>query len=81
MAGSQAIPTTQHVLPSLKCHVPEKVPEKTPGAWFTKLSMTAPGLRERVAAAAVGLLLPWLEEVLAAPGLTLLLVATEQSIC
>lgn len=28
-------------------HVPEKVPEKTPGAWLTKLSMTAPGLRER----------------------------------
>lgn len=28
--------------------VPEKVPEKTPGAWFTKLSMMAPGLRERV---------------------------------
>lgn len=27
---------------------PEKVPEKTPGAWFTKLSMMAPGLRERV---------------------------------
>lgn len=23
--------------------VPEKVPEKTPGAWLTKLSMTAPG--------------------------------------
>lgn len=31
----------------LGCSVPEKVPEKTPGAWFTKLSMTAPGLRER----------------------------------
>lgn len=28
--------------------VPEKVPEKTPGAWLTKLSMMAPGLRERV---------------------------------
>lgn len=28
-------------------HVPEKVPEKTPGAWLTKLSMTAPGLRDR----------------------------------
>lgn len=27
---------------------PEKVPEKTPGAWLTKLSMMAPGLRERV---------------------------------
>lgn len=26
---------------------PEKVPEKTPGAWLTKLSMMAPGLRER----------------------------------
>lgn len=25
--------------------LPEKVPEKTPGAWFTKLSITAPGLR------------------------------------
>lgn len=24
-------------------HLPEKVPEKTPGEWFTKLSMTAPG--------------------------------------
>lgn len=24
--------------------LPEKVPEKTPGAWFTKLSITAPGL-------------------------------------
>lgn len=23
--------------------VPEKVPEKTPGEWLTKLSMTAPG--------------------------------------
>lgn len=32
----------------LGCKVPEKVPEKTPGAWFTKLSMMAPGLRERV---------------------------------
>lgn len=30
------------------CKVPEKVPEKTPGAWLTKLSMMAPGLRERV---------------------------------
>lgn len=30
------------------CKVPENVPEKTPGAWFTKLSMMAPGLRERV---------------------------------
>lgn len=29
------------------CKVPEKVPEKTPGAWLTKLSMMAPGLRER----------------------------------
>lgn len=27
---------------------PENVPEKTPGAWFTKLSMIAPGFRERV---------------------------------
>lgn len=44
---------------------PENVPEKTPGAWFTKLSMTAPGLRERAdgpvgvavaAAVALGLL-------------------------
>lgn len=26
--------------------MPEKVPEKTPGAWLTKLSMMAPGLRE-----------------------------------
>lgn len=26
---------------------PEKVPENTPGAWLTKLSMIAPGLRER----------------------------------
>lgn len=25
--------------------MPEKVPEKTPGAWLTKLSITAPGLR------------------------------------
>lgn len=32
----------------LGCKVPEKVPEKTPGAWLTKLSMMAPGLRERV---------------------------------
>lgn len=31
--------------------VPEKVPEKTPGAWLTKLSMTAPGLRERAVGA------------------------------
>lgn len=31
----------------LGCKVPEKVPEKTPGAWFTKLSIMAPGLRER----------------------------------
>lgn len=31
----------------LGCKVPEKVPEKTPGAWLTKLSMTAPGLRDR----------------------------------
>lgn len=31
----------------LGCKVPEKVPEKTPGAWLTKLSMMAPGLRER----------------------------------
>lgn len=37
----------------LGCSVPEKVPEKTPGAWFTKLSMTAPGFRDR----GVGLLL------------------------
>lgn len=29
------------------CKVPENVPEKTPGAWLTKLSITAPGLRER----------------------------------
>lgn len=35
--------------------MPEKVPEKTPGAWLTKLSMTAPGLRERALGA--GLLL------------------------
>lgn len=27
--------------------MPENVPEKTPGAWFTKLSMIAPGLRDR----------------------------------
>ena len=27
--------------------LPEKVPEKTPGAWLTKLSMMAPGFRER----------------------------------
>lgn len=26
--------------------MPEKVPEKTPGAWLTKLSIMAPGLRE-----------------------------------
>lgn len=31
----------------LGCKVPEKVPEKTPGAWLTKLSMMAPGLRDR----------------------------------
>lgn len=34
-------------LPKPEQHVPEKVPEKTPGAWLTKLSMTAPGLRDR----------------------------------
>lgn len=28
--------------------LPENVPEKTPGAWLTKLSMMAPGFRERV---------------------------------
>lgn len=28
------------------CKVPEKVPEKTPGAWLTKLSMMAPGFRD-----------------------------------
>lgn len=27
--------------------MPENVPENTPGAWLTKLSMIAPGLRER----------------------------------
>lgn len=27
--------------------LPENVPEKTPGAWLTKLSMMAPGFRER----------------------------------
>ena len=41
--------------PGHQLHVPEKVPEKTPGAWLTKLSMTAPGLRERALGA--GLLL------------------------
>lgn len=46
----------------LGCKVPEKVPEKTPGAWLTKLSMMAPGLRERV------------EELLPLFGLLLLLV-------
>lgn len=53
----------------LGCSVPEKVPEKTPGAWFTKLSMTAPGFRDR----GVGLL----------PGVdvALLLAGGEQSIC
>lgn len=35
----------------LGCKVPEKVPEKTPGAWLTKLSMTAPGLRDRLVGA------------------------------
>ena len=35
-------------------HLPEKVPEKTPGAWFTKLSMTAPGLRGLVSGSAGG---------------------------
>lgn len=53
----------------LGCSVPEKVPEKTPGAWFTKLSMTAPGLRER----GVGLL-PGVE-------VALLLAGAGQSIC
>lgn len=52
----------------LGCSVPEKVPEKTPGAWFTKLSMTAPGLRDR----GVGLL-PGVDVVL-------LLAGGEQSI-
>lgn len=28
------------------CKVPEKVPEKTPGAWLTKLSIMAPGFRD-----------------------------------
>lgn len=32
---------------NLRGSSPEKVPEKTPGAWLTKLSMMAPGLRER----------------------------------
>ena len=52
-------------------YLPEKVPEKTPGAWFTKLSMTAPGLRERD----VGL--PPVGEVGLAPALA----GAEQSIC
>lgn len=52
-------------------HLPEKVPEKTPGAWFTKLSMTAPGLRERE----VGL--PPAGDVGLAPALA----GGEQSIC
>lgn len=51
-------------------HLPEKVPEKTPGAWFTKLSMTAPGLREREAG-----LPPGVEAGLPA------LAGGEQSIC
>lgn len=28
-------------------YLPENVPENTPGAWLTKLSIIAPGLRER----------------------------------
>lgn len=31
----------------LGCKVPENVPENTPGAWLTKLSIIAPGLRDR----------------------------------
>lgn len=53
------------------CHLPEKVPEKTPGAWFTKLSMTAPGLRERDAGLPTGV----------DAGLVPVLAAGEQSIC
>lgn len=30
-----------------KSSVPENVPENTPGAWLTKLSIIAPGLRDR----------------------------------
>lgn len=52
-------------------HLPEKVPEKTPGAWFTKLSMTAPGLREREVGLPPGV------EV----GLLPALAGGEQSIC
>lgn len=67
------VPMSRRGLPLLSwqlgCSVPEKVPEKTPGAWFTKLSMTAPGFRDR------GVGLP--------PGVdvALLLTGGEQSIC
>lgn len=48
-SGSTAplLPTFPQSPPGIEQHVPEKVPEKTPGAWLTKLSMTAPGLRDR----------------------------------
>lgn len=58
--SSSPRPTSPTSLPSgpfvaalreVQHHVPEKVPEKTPGAWLTKLSMTAPGLRERAVGA------------------------------
>lgn len=55
----------------LGCSVPEKVPEKTPGAWFTKLSITAPGLREREVGLPAGV------DVGLAPALA----EEEQSIC
>lgn len=55
----------------LGCSVPEKVPEKTPGAWFTKLSIMAPGFREREVGLPPGV------DV----GLARALVAGEQSIC
>lgn len=53
--------------------MPEKVPEKTPGAWLTKLSMIAPGLRERLLRGVL-LLLPVLLPVLLLHVLFVLLV-------
>lgn len=32
-----------HFSSHIEVDLPEKVPEKTPGEWLTKLSMTAPG--------------------------------------
>lgn len=41
--GNPKTKKNKHTDPEVK-FVPENVPEKTPGAWFTRLSMKAPGL-------------------------------------